>query len=166
MLHEQSAAARESWSGNEHNALLLNDGRGQFVEAGFLLGVGHGFDARSAASADVNGDGRLDLIVAQRSPADITLHVLQNHTQPIGHWVAVRLRGRSMGAQVTVRHQGGIVTRQLISGDSFRAQQPAVLHFGLGEVSEIKHIEVRWPGGGVTRLENPAIDRLHELRPE
>jgi hypothetical protein len=71
-----------------------------------------------------------------------------------------------MGAQVTVIYEGGAVTRQIISGDSFRAQQPTTLHFGLGAVSKIKSIEARWPGGAVTRLENPAADQLHELRPE
>jgi len=166
MLHEQSEAARQSWSGNEHNAFFLNEGKGAFVETGFLLGLSHAFDGRSAVSADLDGDGRLDLIVAEQSPKGITLHVLRNTAKQTGHWVAVRLRGRCMGAQVTVIYEGGAVTRQIISGDSFRAQQPATLHFGLGAVSKIKSIEARWPGGTVTRLENPAIDRLHELRPE
>ena len=166
MLHEHNEAARQSWSGNEHNAFFINKGKGQFVEAGFLLGLGHAFDGRSAVSADVDGDGRLDLIVAEQSPAGITLHVLRNTAKQTGHWVAVRLRGRGMGAQVTVRYNGGAVTRQIISGDSFRAQQPATLHFGLGNFSKIKSIQARWPGGGITRLENPPVDQLHELRPE
>ncbi|MGY8651794.1 MAG: FG-GAP-like repeat-containing protein, partial [Verrucomicrobiia bacterium] len=67
MLHEHNEAARQSWSGNEHNAFFLNEGQGQFVEAGFLLGLGHAFDGRSAVSADLDGDGRLDLIVAEQS---------------------------------------------------------------------------------------------------
>jgi antitoxin component YwqK of YwqJK toxin-antitoxin module len=166
MLHEQNEAARQSWCGNEHNAFFLNEGKGAFVEAGFLMGLGHAFDGRSAVSADVDGDGRLDLIVAEQTPKGITLHVLRNTAKATGHWVGVRLRGRCMGAHVTVRYEGGAVTRQIISGDSFRAQQPATLHFGLGKVSKIKSIEARWPGGAVTRLENPAADQLHELRPE
>ncbi len=166
MLHEHNEAARQSWSGNEHNAFFINKGKGQFVEAGFLLGLGHAFDGRSAVSADVDGDGRLDLIVAEQSPAGITLHVLRNTAKQTGHWVAVRLRGRCMGAQVTVRYDGGAATQQIISGDSFRTQQPATLHFGLGTVSKIKSIEARWPGGGITRLENPGADQLHELRTE
>ena len=99
-------------------------------------------------------------------PAGITLHVLRNAAKQTGHWVGVRLRGRCMGAQVTMRYDGGAVTRQIISGDSFRAQQPATLHFGLGNFSKIKSIQARWPGGGITRLENPRVDQLHELRPE
>ena len=166
MLHEQNEAARQSWCGNEHNAFFLNEGKGAFVEAGFLLGLGHAFDSRSAVSADVDGDGRLDLIVAEQTSKGITLHVLQNTAKATGHWVGVRLRGRCMGAHITVRHADGAVTRQIISGDSFRAQQPATLHFGLGTVSKIKSIEVRWPGGAISRLDNPAVDQLHELRPE
>ena len=166
MLHEQNEAARQSWCGNEHNAFFLNEGKGTFVEAGFLMGLGHAFDSRSAVSADVDGDGRLDLIVAEQMPAGITLHVLRNAMKQTGHWVSVRLRGRCMGAKITVRYDGGAVTRQIISGDSFRAQQPATLHFGLGNVSKIKSIEARWPGGAITRLENSPVDQLHELRPE
>ena len=166
MLHEQSEAARQSWSGNEHNAFFLNEGKGAFVEAGFLLGLGHAFDGRSAVSADLDGDGRLDLIVAEQSPKGITLHVLRNTAKQTGHWVAVRLRGRCMGAQVTVIYEGGAVTRQIISGDSFRAQQPTTLHFGWGGVSRIKRSDTRWPDGAVTRGGDPATDRLHELLPE
>ena len=104
--------------------------------------------------------------MAEQLPAGITLHVLRNAAKQTGHWVGVRLRGRCMGAQVTVRYDGGTVTRQIISGDSFRAQQPATLHFGLGNFSKIKSIQARWPGGGITRLENPPVDQLHELRAE
>ena len=164
MLHEQNKAARQSWNGNEHNAFFLNEGQGQFVEAGFLLGLSHAFDARSAVATDIDGDGRTDLIVAEQSPKGITLHVLRNTAKQTGHWVAVRLRGRCMGAQVTVHYEGEAATQQIISGDSFRAQQPATLHFGLGKAATIKTIEIRWPGGAITRLENPAVDQLHELR--
>ena len=166
ILHEQNEAARQSWAGNEHNAFFLNEGKGAFVEMGFLMGLGQSFDSRSTVSTDINGDGRLDLIVAEQLPAGITLHVLRNAAKQTGHWVGVRLRGRCMGAQVTVRYDGEAVTRQIISGDSFRAQQPATLHFGLGDFSKIKSIQARWPGGGITRLENPSVDQLHELRPE
>jgi hypothetical protein len=166
ILHEQNEAARQSWAGNEHNAFFLNEGKGAFVETGFLMGLSQRFDSRSAVSVDMDSDGRLDLIVAEQLPADITLHVLRNAVKQTGHWVGVRLRGRCMGSQVTVRYDGGAVTRQIISGDSFRAQQPATLHFGLGNFSKIKSIQARWPGGGITRLENPSVDQLHELRPE
>jgi len=39
ILHEQNEAARQSWTGNEHNAFFLNEGKGAFVETGFLMGL-------------------------------------------------------------------------------------------------------------------------------
>ena len=54
-----------SWNGYEHNALLLNEGEGLYLNVGYLMGVGFEFDSRSVVASDLDGDGRTDLIVVQ-----------------------------------------------------------------------------------------------------
>jgi hypothetical protein len=35
---------------------------------------------------------------------------------------------------------------------------PTEQHFGLGELTEIAALEIRWPGGGLQRVENPPVN--------
>jgi len=51
----------------------------------------------------------------------------------------------------------------LLSGDSFSAQHPATLHFGLGKTSTVKAIKIRWPDGHITRLDNPRTGEYHVM---
>ena len=44
------------------------------------------------------------------------------------------------------------------TGGSVRSQHPLTAHFGLGEVDRVEAVEIRWPGGAVTRLAGPEIE--------
>jgi len=54
----------------------------------------------------------------------------------------------------------------VVTGDSLRAQHANQKHFGLGTVDKVEAIEVRWPNGKISRLENPAVNQYHEVKPE
>ncbi|RMG13937.1 MAG: VCBS repeat-containing protein [Deltaproteobacteria bacterium] len=49
------------------NLLLLNDGKGHFVEQGRALGVADAGNARGVLFADLDGDGNEDIVVANRA---------------------------------------------------------------------------------------------------
>ena len=57
-------------------------------------------------------------------------------------------------------------TALVVSGDSYRAQHPTQKHFGLGMAKAVVALVARWPDGTVTRLDHPAINQYHELRPK
>jgi hypothetical protein len=50
------------------------------------------------------------------------------------------------------------------SGDSYLSQSDKRLHFGLGTARLADHIEVRWPDGQTTNLENVAADQILQVR--
>lgn len=166
-----------SWNGFEHNALLMNLGGKGFVDVAFLLGVAFEFDARSVVSDDFDGDGRMDLAVVENQmprPGLVrqTLHVLANRFDPPGakrHWIGVRLAGAAgvspLGAAVTLKSPRGEQPACVVAGDSLYCQHAPRVHFGLGESTEVTAIEVRWPNGKVTRLDKPAADQYHLVRP-
>ncbi len=75
------------------------------------------------------------------------------------------LRGRNsnrdgVGARVTVFTDGLQLVDEVHSGRSYQSHFGSRLHFGLGQRDRVRAIEVRWIGGGVTRVENPGIDQL------
>jgi antitoxin component YwqK of YwqJK toxin-antitoxin module len=165
-----------SWNGFEHNVLLMNESRDSFLNVSFLMNTALEFDSRAIVGDDLDGDGRVDLLVIEkyfiRGSAKVDyLHILHNKWERPGHWVGVRLhehgRGFSpVGARITVTAGGRRQFLPVVTGDSFRAQHSNQKHFGLGTVDKVEAIEVRWPNGKISRLENPAVNQYHEVKPE
>lgn len=163
-----------SWNGYEHNALLMNlDGKG-FVNIGFLMDCSFEFDSRTTVSGDIDGDGRVDLLVehSDRRTDQRNLYFVKNQWQDDNHWIGVRLhpnrdvKSSPLGAKVVVTLTDG---RQLVqhyaTGHSVWAQHLNWLHFGIGGNETVMKIEVEWPGGYTTRLVDPAVDQYHKVTP-
>ncbi|MGE0758855.1 MAG: CRTAC1 family protein [Pirellulaceae bacterium] len=156
-----------SWNGFEHNCLLVQNQDG-FTNYGFLMGVADEFDTRAVVGNDIDSDGRVDLLVVE-SPRGrpSVLHVLRNNLDGPNRWIGVRLidqPGHSpLGARVTLTTSSGSRIAQVVAGDSFTAQHPAAVHFGLGGLDRVEQIEVRWQDGAIRRLNEPAVNQYHLL---
>lgn len=161
-----------SYGGWEQNRLFLQGDGGGFLEVAHLLGVALTEDSRNLAAADLDGDGRPDLVLttfeAWPEPRQ-TLRLYRNLLAGTGHWLAVQLEPAStaatLGASVTLlRPDGRRAVQTVVTGDSHRSQHPTRVHFGLGSGPEVAAVEIRWPGGRVSRLERPAADQVHVAR--
>jgi ASPIC and UnbV/FG-GAP-like repeat len=120
-----------------------------------------------AAIADMDGDGRLELLIAHGESAMQPLslyHTLHNDN----HWLRVlpyTVNGAPARGSIVTLIAGGRVQRRAIdSGSGYLCQMEPVAHFGLGSVKAIDHIEVRWPDGAVFTLNRPAADQLIKVR--
>jgi hypothetical protein len=159
----------QSYGGYEKNRLYLNQGGARFVEVGHLLGVALEQDSRNVVTDDLDGDGRLDLLVTTFEvwpEVKQTLRVFRNTLEDTGDWIGFRFReaghGASpVGAVVTLRFQSGSTLRQIVTGDSHRSQHADTVHFGLGRNGHVDEAEVRFANGRVRRLVQPAINRYH-----
>ena len=150
----------------------MANGDGTFTERAAELGVRHTGQGRGVVCADYDGDGRVDILIANHGAAPtIYRNVFERHNR----WLAIDLAGRhanpqAVGARVTVRTASGAQVREVRLGTAYLSQAPPTLHFGLGREQNVQSIEVRWPGPGneVTRLDNIAADRrftVHQPRP-
>jgi len=162
-----------SYGGWEQNRLFLNRGPAGFLEVAHLLGVALTEDSRNLATADLDGDGRQDLILTTFEVWPVarqTLRVFQNLLPDTGHWLAVRLAAEPgttpIGTRVTLRLSDGRNTvRHVVTGDSHRSQHATQIHFGLGAATNVAAVEVHWPDGRTSTLNQPAIDRAHLIAP-
>jgi hypothetical protein len=50
------------------------------------------------------------------------------------------------------------------SGSSYISQSDLRVHFGLGSVTKIDSVQVRWPSGLVERFGNLTLDAIHTLK--
>lgn len=160
--------------------LLHNRGNGTFVDVAAQAGLDPppggrhlaesiggrpaAHSSRAAATADFDGDGRLDLVVNTFN-APALLYMNRSEPRP---WIAFRLVGPpgnrdAIGATVTVRAGTRALVRPVGTAGGYLAQSSSLLHFGLGDLPEVGLVEVRWPSGKVTRIERPAAGRVHRL---
>jgi hypothetical protein len=127
--------------------VLLSDEKGSFALPDHVIDVPLA-PFRAFDTADLNGDGRLDLVGL--SEAGKPLQAI-NHGSKNYHWQVVRPRASNavgdqrinpfgVGGEMEIR-SGLLVQKQPITGP--------LLHFGLGEQTSADVIRVVWPNGTV-----------------
>jgi hypothetical protein len=149
-------------AGKTANLLLLNNGKGEFQvvrnaggASGAVVGVGD-----SVTTADVDGDGFLDILTASggsmgRSlgmPSDNGRYQLFRNVGNGNHWIQIDLEGTRSnrdGVGAVVRVTAGGVTQMRVQdgGVHHRGQNQQRLHFGLARNVLVDKISVQWPSG-------------------
>ena len=137
----------------EGPVLLQQDRRGQFQNVSFSAGLPHTGKGHGVVMADLAGDGRMHLIVANGGlyPGDLQTTTVHRPTTLPGNYLNVRLVGTSsnrdaIGARVTLTVAGRRQHR-LVSGGSNFGCHPLEQHFGLGAAVNADSLEIRWPSG-------------------
>ena len=161
-----------SYGGYEKNRLFLNQRGESFLEIGHLAGVALEQDSRNVVADDLDGDGRVDLLITTLEvwpEAKQTLQIFKNALPDPAHWIGFRFReepGKTspIGVRVTVHNNGRSATRQIVTGDSHRSQHANTLHFGLGEADQVDQVDIQWPHGSAVTLTRPEINRYHQIR--
>jgi enediyne biosynthesis protein E4 len=149
-------------SGHEHDAFFVRSKSGRYFDLGSEVGLGEPMVTRGIAIADVDGDGRLDFVLANQwgpsyfvhneSPhpgAFLGLHLLlplqpmTAITERPGH-PGPDLPGRpAIGAQALLRLPGNrIIVGQVDGGSGHSGKRSHEIHFGLGNISADTRIPV------------------------
>jgi hypothetical protein len=160
-----------SYGGYEKNRLFLNRAGESFVEIGQLAGVALEQDCRNVVADDLDGDGRMDLLVTTLEvwpKVRQTLQIFKNNLQDHGHWIGFRFREEGnekspVGARVTIHYSGRSAVRQIVTGDSHRSQHSATIHFGLGDTERVESAEIQWVNGSSIVLRGPAVDHYTNI---
>lgn len=151
----------------QRKLLYHNRGDGSFDEVGGQLGPALSEErvSRGLAVGDLDNDGRLDMVV---NDLDGGPQILRNETPDAGHWLALKLEGRggntdAIGAVATVKAGALSLQRLVQSGTSYLSQDDMRRHFGLGRQAQADAVEVAWPDGTKSRIENVKADQVVEI---
>lgn len=155
-----------SWSGYERNVCYCNTGEGMFADVSGVSGLDLRDDGRAFAVADLDHDGRLEVVVKSRSGPQ--LHLLRNAMTGIGNSVVFRLHGTksnrdAIGAAITVEAAGRKQTKCVQAGSGFLSQHTKELAFGVGDFSGEVELTIRWPKGDTQVLKQVPVNHRIEI---
>jgi tetratricopeptide (TPR) repeat protein len=139
-----------TWSGFERNVFYLNNRDGTFSDVSAAVGLDFIEDSRTFALADLDQDGRVEVILKNRNSPQLRL--LKNVVAGLAPAIAFRLRGKTsnrdaIGAAVTLETESRRQTLLLQAGSGFLAQHSKELFFGLGEAKGPVAATILWPSG-------------------
>src|SRR5437016_3169667 len=153
----QKVQANVSYAERVH--LFRNVGEGKFEEVTKSMDAAFAAPrvGRGAAYADINNDGKLDLLLSTNGGP---VYLFRNEAQgaaTANRSLRIKLIGTKsnrdgIGAVVKLTAGGDTQTEMLRSGSSYLSASELALTFGLGQRDKADSIEIRWPSGQFDRL--------------
>jgi hypothetical protein len=162
--HVQSLLASQNLLVAQPNTVFRNLGGMKF----YALTAEAGLTAqppsrhRGSAVGDLNGDGRLDVVVtAIDAPAEIWI----NQSPGNNHWIEFKLQGTKsnrdgIGARIKVVTKSGAQYNHMTTSAGYASSSAGPVHFGLGTHASADLVEIRWPSGIVQRMQDVAGGRV------
>jgi Na+-translocating ferredoxin:NAD+ oxidoreductase RnfD subunit len=139
--------------------VLENLGGGNLTNASGIIDQQHmpKIIGRGLAAADFDNDGRMGVAV---NTIGGPLVLLRN-TGPVGNWLDVALTGFHPDAVVTATlADGKRIVDELHAGSSYLSSEDPRAHFGLGDLTSVQTLSVRYPSGAVQTLHDVAGNRI------
>jgi hypothetical protein len=152
---------------------FLNRGDGYFESLGEDAGpaLAQRLTARGLATADVDGDGDLDVAINSNHSRGS----LWRNDSPRGdrHWLLVKTVGAmrpgapagsasnrdGVGARIVAHVGDRALVREVHTAQSYFSQGDLRAHFGLGAATRVDRLEIRWPSGRRTELSDVPADQ-------
>src|SRR5579872_892769 len=155
-----------TWNGHERNVFLANNRDGTFSDVSGVVGLDFRDDSRAFALADLDGNGRLELILKNRTGPQ--LRILRLAAEQIGDSISFRLRGEksnrdAIGAAVTVEAGALRQTKYLQAGSGFLSQHTKELFFGLARAQGPVRASIRWPSGLTQKFDSLPVNSRIEI---
>jgi hypothetical protein len=145
----------------EPNMAYRNDGRGSFAPA-MQWGLGSLASGRGMSMADLNGDGKLDIVVNNlQSPAQLFENRLCGGAGlEVDLFWPTSQNIRAIGARLALHTSAGTFYRDVRATSGYLSGDPPQIHFGLPQDAVVQRLEIRWPDGKRSNIDNLAAQTL------
>lgn len=114
-----------------------------------------------AAVADIDNDGRLELLIAH-GEASMQPLTFYSAAPNANHWLRIRpltpAGAPARGAVVTLEAGDRVQRRAIDAGSGYLCQMEPIAHFGLGTLTAVERVTVRFTDGVIVEIAPRAVD--------
>ena len=166
-----NVGTQEGYATKDPSDLFIGGPSETFTSDAEGAGIASFARARGAALADLDGDGLLDLVVANfQDPVRIWRNVGSGTAAapvPMGHWIGVKAsqpgpNRDAIGAWLDIATGDTTTHHELTVGGGHVGGQSLPIHVGLG-TSTTARVRVTWPDGEVGPWIDVAADQIVEV---
>ncbi|MGB7761848.1 MAG: CRTAC1 family protein, partial [Bryobacteraceae bacterium] len=152
----------------EHDTMFENVDGKSFVDVSAEMGKDflHKGYQRGSAFGDLNNDGSLDIVVTSLNESP---RILMNTADSGNHWLMLSLVGHksardAIGAKVKLTTASGrVLYNHVAISVGFMSSSDKRVHFGLGQETKVRSLEIRWPRGTVQTLRDISADQFLKI---
>lgn len=152
--------------GATHPFFFKGDGKFGFKDVSPDWGTGKmkGY-FNGSAYADLDNDGDLDMVI---NSIDANATLLQNNSTAKS-FIRVKFQGDSknthgVGAKAILFSRGSTQFRQLMPTRGFQSASEPIVHFGLGDSTQIDSLLIVWPDQRVQVIKKPSINSVLQVK--
>lgn len=148
----------------EENQAFKNDGSGKFVRVP-EWGLGSTRSGRGMSIGDLNGDGRLDIVVN-----NVNSHAQLFENQICGgnslevdlFWTRSH-NTRAIGSTLILSTDTSNYRRDVKAASGYLSGDPARIHFGYPQGALLRQLQIHWPDGALSVIDTPADNSILEV---
>jgi len=125
---------------------------------GFTNGVAYG---------DLDADGDLDMVL---NNLDAKAMIYENKASEManGNYIQIKLKGKQdnvfgFGSRVRIKSGELEQWQEMMPSRGFQSSVEPLIHFGLGDLTQVDEIEVRWCNGGIQKMESVEANQTLEI---
>ncbi|HTH58085.1 MAG TPA: VCBS repeat-containing protein [Cyclobacteriaceae bacterium] len=146
------------------NFFFKNEGSYKFSNASHDWGIDEPSFSNGSAYGDLDNDGDLDLVVNNVN-MEAFLYRNESHTlHPNNHYLKFELKGEgantaALGTQITIEAKNKLLYLEQMPMRGFESTVDSRPNFGLGDLSVVDKVKIRWPDGKITELDSVKTNR-------
>jgi hypothetical protein len=147
------------------NFFFKNSGNLEFADYAKEWGIDEPSFSNGSAYGDLDNDGDLDLVVNNVNMPSFIYRNETNKLHPENHYLKFVLKGEggnvaALGTQITLETKGQKIYLEQMPMRGFESTVDNRPNFGLGSVSSVDRVTIKWPNGKVTTLDSVKTNQI------